>query len=170
MIRLVNVYKAFGEKKVLEGFSLEVNEGETVVIIGFSGSGKSVDDQAHRRPARARFRQVFVDGKEVPTLPRRELYELRASIGYVFQFAALFDSFSIGDNVAMGLRKQGKLSESEIRSASPRRSSWSISPTRGSASPPSSRAACASGWASHAASRSAPSTSSTMSPRRGSIR
>jgi phospholipid/cholesterol/gamma-HCH transport system ATP-binding protein len=57
---------------------------------------------------------VFVDDKEVPTLPRRELYELRANIGYVFQFAALFDSLSIGENVAMGLRKQGHLSEPEI--------------------------------------------------------
>ena len=47
----------------------------------------------------------MVDGKEVPTLPRRELYELAPKIGYVFQFAALFDSLSIGDNVAMGLRK-----------------------------------------------------------------
>jgi len=51
---------------------------------------------------------------EVPQLPRRELYKLRARIGYVFQFAALFDSLTIGENVAMGLRKQGELSESEI--------------------------------------------------------
>jgi phospholipid/cholesterol/gamma-HCH transport system ATP-binding protein len=57
---------------------------------------------------------VFVDGLEVPKLKRRELYDLRARIGYVFQFAALFDSLSIGDNVAMGLRKQGTLDERQI--------------------------------------------------------
>jgi phospholipid/cholesterol/gamma-HCH transport system ATP-binding protein len=55
-----------------------------------------------------------VDGLNVPELPRRELYALRARIGYVFQFAALFDSYTIGENVAMGLRKQGELSNGEI--------------------------------------------------------
>jgi phospholipid/cholesterol/gamma-HCH transport system ATP-binding protein len=114
MIRLDNVYKAFGEKKVLEGFSLEVNEGETVALIGFSGTGKSVTIKHIVGLLEPDSGTVFVDDKEVPTLPRRELYELRANIGYVFQFAALFDSLSIGENVAMGLRKQGHLSESEI--------------------------------------------------------
>jgi phospholipid/cholesterol/gamma-HCH transport system ATP-binding protein len=57
---------------------------------------------------------VFVDGQEVPTLTRRELYRLRSKIGYVFQFAALFDSLTIGENVAMGLRKQGGLDAQEI--------------------------------------------------------
>jgi phospholipid/cholesterol/gamma-HCH transport system ATP-binding protein len=114
MIRLDNVYKAFGEKKVLQGFSLEVHEGETVALIGFSGSGKSVAIKhivGLLDPDRG---SVFVDGQEVPQLSRRDLFALRANIGYVFQFAALFDSLTIGDNVAMGLRKQGTLSEPEI--------------------------------------------------------
>ena len=114
MIRLDNVYKAFGEKKVLEGFSLEVHEGETVALIGFSGSGKSVAIKHIVGLLDPDSGTVFVDGKEVPALDRRELFQLRASIGYVFQFAALFDSLTIGDNVAMGLRKQGKLTEPEI--------------------------------------------------------
>ncbi len=114
MIRLDNVYKAFGEKQVLEGFSLEVHEGETVALIGFSGSGKSVAIKHIVGLLDPDAGTVFVDGKEVPALDRRALFELRASIGYVFQFAALFDSLSIGDNVAMGLRKQGLLSEPEI--------------------------------------------------------
>jgi phospholipid/cholesterol/gamma-HCH transport system ATP-binding protein len=59
--------------------------------------------------------RVIVDGQEVGSLSRRELYSLRAKIGYVFQFAALFDSLTIAENVAMGLRKQGKLSEPEIQ-------------------------------------------------------
>src|SRR5207253_5851587 len=57
---------------------------------------------------------VMIHDKEVPRLARTELYELRSKIGYVFQFAALFDSLTIGDNVAMGLRKEGRLSERDI--------------------------------------------------------
>ena len=109
MISLRNVHKAFGEKKVLQGFSLEVEEGETMVIIGYSGSGKSVAIKHIVGLLEPDQGTVFVDGLEVPNLSRRELYELRSRIGYVFQFAALFDSLSIGENVAMGLRKQGLL-------------------------------------------------------------
>jgi phospholipid/cholesterol/gamma-HCH transport system ATP-binding protein len=114
MIQLVDVYKSFGAKRVLGGFSLDVVEGETMVIIGYSGTGKSVAIKhivGLLEPDRG---TVFVDGLEVPTLKRRDLYELRARIGYVFQFAALFDSLTIGDNVAMGLRKQGTLTEAQI--------------------------------------------------------
>jgi phospholipid/cholesterol/gamma-HCH transport system ATP-binding protein len=114
MIQLFDVYKSFGAKRVLAGFTLDVVEGETMVIIGYSGTGKSVAIKhivGLLEPDRG---TVFVDGLEVPKLKRRELYELRARIGYVFQFAALFDSLTIGDNVAMGLRKQGTLTEDQI--------------------------------------------------------
>ena len=114
MIRFDNVHKAFGANEVLRGFSLEVKEGETMVIIGYSGTGKSVaikhivgllePDEGH----------VEVDGVTVGALTRRELYRLRSKIGYVFQFAALFDSLTIAENVAMGLRKQGELTETQI--------------------------------------------------------
>lgn len=114
MIRLLDVHKAFGPKRVLEGFTLDVEEGETMVIIGYSGTGKSVAIKHIVGLLEPDAGEVWVDGLEVPTLPRRELYKLRARIGYVFQFAALFDSFSIGENVAMGLRKQGELTEAEI--------------------------------------------------------
>jgi phospholipid/cholesterol/gamma-HCH transport system ATP-binding protein len=114
MIRLVDVHKAFGPKKVLTGFTLDVNEGETTVIIGYSGSGKSVAIKHIVGLLEPDAGTVFVDGQEVPTLARRELYRLRSKIGYVFQFAALFDSLTIGENVAMGLRKQSELSTAEI--------------------------------------------------------
>ena len=114
MIRLVDVYKAFGPKRVLEGFTLDVVEGETMVIIGYSGTGKSVAIKHIVGLLEPDAGQVIVDDLEVPKLSRRELYKLRARIGYVFQFAALFDSFTIGENVAMGLRKQQELTESEI--------------------------------------------------------
>jgi len=114
MIRLDNISKAFGEKQVLKGFSLDVREGETVALIGYSGSGKSVTIKHIVGLLEPDAGTVFVDDKEVPTLPRKELYELRSHIGYVFQFAALFDSLTIGENVGMGLIKQGKLSPPEI--------------------------------------------------------
>ena len=115
MIQLKNVYKAFGPKEILRGFTLDVPDNETVVIIGYSGTGKSVAIKhivGLLQPDRG---EVWVDGQRVDTLPRKQLYALRAKIGYVFQFAALFDSLSIGENVAMGLRKQGGLTEGEIQ-------------------------------------------------------
>ncbi|HET7374228.1 MAG TPA: ABC transporter ATP-binding protein [Gemmatimonadaceae bacterium] len=115
MIRLVDVYKSFGPKRVLQGFTLDVLEGETMVIIGYSGSGKSVAIKHIVGLLEPDSGRVIVDDFEVPKLSRRDLYKLRARIGYVFQFAALFDSFTIGDNVAMGLRKQQELSETEIQ-------------------------------------------------------
>src|SRR6186997_12894 len=114
MIQLKNVHKAFGPKQVLQGFTLDVVEGETMVIIGYSGTGKSVAIKHIVGLLEPDSGQVLVDGQDVPHLPRRELYKLRARIGYVFQFAALFDSFTIGENVAMGLRKQQDLTEREI--------------------------------------------------------
>jgi phospholipid/cholesterol/gamma-HCH transport system ATP-binding protein len=114
MIRLIDVYKSFGPKNVLQGFSLDIVEGETMVIIGYSGTGKSVAIKHIVGLLEPDSGQVFVDDLEVPRLSRRDLYALRARIGYVFQFAALFDSFTVGDNVAMGLRKQQELSEDEI--------------------------------------------------------
>jgi phospholipid/cholesterol/gamma-HCH transport system ATP-binding protein len=114
MIELIDVHKSFGPKTVLDGFTLEVREGETMVIIGYSGTGKSVAIKHIVGLLEPDSGEVLVDDKNVPRLPRRELYDLRARIGYVFQFAALFDSFTIGENVAMGLRKQGKLGPGEI--------------------------------------------------------
>jgi len=104
-IRLHDVHKAFGSKEVLRGFSLEIHEGETVSIIGGSGVGKSVALKhivGLLQPDRG---EVWVDGQNVGRLPQEALYELRRQVGYVFQFAALFDSMSIGENVGMGLKR-----------------------------------------------------------------
>jgi phospholipid/cholesterol/gamma-HCH transport system ATP-binding protein len=114
MIQLQDVYKAFNGKPVLTGFTLEVREGETMVIIGYSGTGKSVAIKHIVGLLEPDKGTVIVDGLEVPKLSRKELYALRERIGYVFQFSALFDSMSVADNVAMGLRKQGTLSPAEI--------------------------------------------------------
>lgn len=114
MIELKDVHKAFGPKAVLRGFSLQVREGETMVIIGFSGTGKSVAIKHIVGLLDPDAGEVWVDGQRVDALDRKALYALRGNIGYVFQFAALFDSMTVGDNVAMGLRKQGRLTEPEI--------------------------------------------------------
>ena len=114
MIKLVDVYKSFGEKKVLEGFSLEVEEGETMALIGYSGTGKSVAIKHIVGLLEPDSGEVWVDGLNVPDLPRKELYELRSHIGYVFQFAALFDSLSVQENVAYPLREHTNLREAEI--------------------------------------------------------
>lgn len=115
MILFENLHKAFGDNQVLRGFSLEVKEGETMVIIGFSGTGKSVAIKHIVGLLEPDQGRVIVDGVDPQTLSRQDLYALRGKIGYVFQFAALFDSLSIYDNVAMGLRKQGQLNEEQIR-------------------------------------------------------
>jgi phospholipid/cholesterol/gamma-HCH transport system ATP-binding protein len=116
MIKFDDVHKSFGEKQVLQGFTLDVLEGETMVIIGYSGTGKSVAIKHIVGLLEPDQGEVWVDGERVSSLSRRELYELRGHIGYVFQFAALFDSMSIGDNIAMGLRKRPDLTPADIES------------------------------------------------------
>ena len=114
MIEFKDVHKSFGPKQVLRGFSLTVDEGQTVVIIGFSGTGKSVAIKHIVGLLQPDSGEIWVDGRQVDRLSRQDLYALRGQIGYVFQFAALFDSMTIAENVAMGLRKQGKLTEKEV--------------------------------------------------------
>lgn len=104
-IRLEDVHKAFGPKEVLRGFTLEIREGETLSIIGGSGTGKSVALKHIVRLIRPDRGEVWVDDKHVGTLREDELYALRREVGYVFQFAALFDSMTIEENVGMGLRR-----------------------------------------------------------------
>jgi len=114
MIEFKNVHKSFGPKQVLKGFSLVVEDQQTMVIIGYSGTGKSVAIKHIVGLLEPDLGEVWVDGQRVDHLTRKELYAMRGQIGYVFQFAALFDSMTIGENVAMGLRKQGELSDADI--------------------------------------------------------
>lgn len=114
-IEIKNLHKSFGEKHVLRGVSLDVQEGETLSIIGHSGSGKSVTLKTILGLIQPDSGEVWVDGKNVHSLPLNELYELRRQVGYVFQFAALFDSMNIRDNVAMGLRRIKSMTEEQIQ-------------------------------------------------------
>lgn len=99
------VRKAFGPKEVLCGLDLQVAEGETLAVLGPSGTGKSVLLKHVAGLLRPDAGSVVVDGRQVGELGRREIVELRRRVGYVFQFAALFDSMTIGENVGMGLRR-----------------------------------------------------------------
>ncbi|WP_405283727.1 ABC transporter ATP-binding protein [Gaopeijia maritima] len=114
-IRLDGVVKAFGDHTVLNGFSLDVAEGGITTIIGPSGSGKSTTLKLVIGLIRPDRGEVWVDDVRVDRLEGDALYELRRQVGFVFQFAALFDSMTIADNVAMGLRRAGELSEQQIR-------------------------------------------------------
>jgi phospholipid/cholesterol/gamma-HCH transport system ATP-binding protein len=104
-IELRDVHKAFGSRVILDGVSLTVHEGETLAVIGYSGVGKSVLLKTIVRLLEPDSGDVHVDGQDVALLERDELFDLRRRVGYVFQFAALFDSMSVFDNVAMGLRR-----------------------------------------------------------------
>jgi phospholipid/cholesterol/gamma-HCH transport system ATP-binding protein len=114
-IELVDVHKAFGPKRILRGFTLNVEDGETLALVGFSGAGKSVTLKHIVGLLKPDSGRVCVDDLQVPQLSRDDLYRLRRQVGYVFQFAALFDSMTIAENLAMGLRKQGGMSEEQIR-------------------------------------------------------
>ena len=113
-IDLVNVHRAFGDKKVLCGLTLTVPEGSTVSVIGGSGSGKSVMLKHIVGLLRPDEGDVWVDGENVSRLDQESVYRLRRNVGYVFQFAALFDSMSVAGNVAMGLRRMGEMTEAAI--------------------------------------------------------
>jgi phospholipid/cholesterol/gamma-HCH transport system ATP-binding protein len=104
-IELAGVRKTFGRRVILESISLTVRDGETLAVIGASGSGKSVMLKSIVRLLVPDAGNVRVDGRDVSELRREELFELRRRVGYVFQFAALFDSMTVFDNVAMGLRR-----------------------------------------------------------------
>ena len=115
MIQLINVYKSFRNKDVLRGASLHIERGESMVVIGGSGCGKSVlmkhvigliwPDQG----------QVMIDGKDLSSCSRGELREIRKKFGMLFQGSALFDSMTVGQNVGFGLKEHTSLSKEEIR-------------------------------------------------------
>ena len=107
MIQLRDVYKAFGPKEVLRGFSLDVPEGKNTVLLGFSGGGKSVTLKLIAGLLTPDSGDVLVDGKNVPELDADGLAALRRDIAFVFQFAALFDSMTVEENIRLGLRRQG---------------------------------------------------------------
>jgi phospholipid/cholesterol/gamma-HCH transport system ATP-binding protein len=107
-IRMAEVHKAFGPNRVLRGCSFEVRDGETLVIIGGSGTGKSVTLKLMIGLLKPDRGQVYVDDQEITRMDEEQLSEIQRKFAYVFQMGALFDSLTVGENVAFGLEQLQK--------------------------------------------------------------
>jgi phospholipid/cholesterol/gamma-HCH transport system ATP-binding protein len=114
-VRVDRVTKAFGDQRVLDDVSFEVAAGHGFVILGRSGTGKSVTLRHIIGLIKPDSGRVFVQDDEVSVLRGRELSRVRRSIGFLFQNAALFDSISVGENVAFPLRRHTRYGDGEIR-------------------------------------------------------
>lgn len=114
-IKIDNLYKSFGPKKVLKGVDLEIEAGEIMVIIGQSGSGKSVLLKHIISIMKPDAGEIYVDGQPMNALTEKELLKMSRKFGMLFQGSALFDSLTVEDNVAFGLRRHTTLSEEEIK-------------------------------------------------------
>lgn len=115
MIEIKGLHKTFGEEKVLDGVDLQIDNGRTIVILGGSGVGKSVLLKhiiGLLRPDRGEIR---IEGIDITRLEGKDLNEMRKKFGMLFQEAALFDSMTVGANVAFPLREHTKLKEKEIK-------------------------------------------------------
>jgi phospholipid/cholesterol/gamma-HCH transport system ATP-binding protein len=115
MIELLDVHKSFGANHVLKGVNLKINKGESVVVIGGSGSGKSVLLKHIICLLKPDKGTVMVDGFELPRLDEKDLNEVRKKFGMLFQSSALFDSMKVWANVGFGLRQHTRLTQSEIK-------------------------------------------------------
>ena len=103
MIRIKNVSKYFGSKAALKNISLEIGDGETLAIIGGSGSGKSTLLRLMIGLIKPSEGEIWIDDDEISKMDESELTRIRLKMGMVFQYSALFDSMTVGDNVAFGL-------------------------------------------------------------------
>ncbi len=116
MIEFKDLKKSFGEREVLKGLNLQINEGEILFVLGTSGTGKSVTLKIMVGLLRASSGQVWIDGENVTDLSEEDFFRVRRKCGMVFQHPALFDSMTVFENVAFGLRKTQNYSEEEITS------------------------------------------------------
>lgn len=114
VIDVVNLSKAFGPKVVLSNVNLQVREGESLVVMGGSGTGKTVLLRNIMGLLKPDAGHVAVDGAIIQKLDRDELFEVRKKIGMCFQMAALFDSMTVHENVAFALKRHASMSLSEI--------------------------------------------------------
>ena len=115
MIKLIDLNMEYGERIIMRDVNLTIKKGETLAVVGPSGTGKSTLLKLLIGLARPTSGQVWVDGKEISRLKEKELDEARLGMGMVFQYSALFDSMSVGENVAFGLRQHTDMKEDEIR-------------------------------------------------------
>ena len=115
MIELKNVGMTFGNKTALRDINLTVADGETLAVIGGSGSGKSTLLRLMIGLIRPTSGEILINGTDIAHMSERELGKMRLKMGMVFQYSALFDSMSVGENVAFGLREHTDYDEAKIR-------------------------------------------------------
>lgn len=115
IITLSDVWKSFGTQAVLKGINLSVIDGKTTIIVGPSGQGKSLILKHILGLIKPDRGQVLFEGKDINAIHKKELNEIRTKIGVLFQNAALFDSMTVFDNVALPLREKTAASEIEVR-------------------------------------------------------
>jgi phospholipid/cholesterol/gamma-HCH transport system ATP-binding protein len=116
MIQMINVRKKFGAQEVLKGVNLSIYEGKTTVIVGESGQGKSLVIKHILGLMKPTSGKVLVNGKDINKIRRKALKDIRSDFGVLFQHAALFDSMTVFENVALPLRERTKATEEEIKS------------------------------------------------------
>lgn len=115
MIKLVDVCKSFGEKEALRHINLTIEDGETLAIIGGSGSGKSTLLKLMIGLIKPTSGEIWIDDDEISQYDEAQMDEVRVRMGMVFQYSALFDSMTVGDNVAFGLREHSDFDEDKIQ-------------------------------------------------------
>ena len=115
MIDIIDVHKSFGNHHVLKGINLKIQKGESVVVIGGSGSGKSVLLKHIIGLLKPDKGTVMVDNIDLSKLSENELNEVRKKFGMLFQSSALFDSMKVWENVGFGLKRHTKLADDEIK-------------------------------------------------------
>jgi len=115
MIEIINLHKSFEKNQVLRGIDLTVEKGESMVVIGGSGSGKSVLLKHIIGILRPDAGKVLIDGVDLAVLKERELYEVRKKFGMLFQMSALFDSMTVWENVGFALHRNKSMHEKEIK-------------------------------------------------------
>lgn len=114
LIQVRNVFKSYGTKVVHQGISLDIYEGEILTLMGGSGSGKSVLLRSLVGLDKPDKGQILYRGQDIASLNEEQLVEVRKKIAYVFQYGALFDSFTVADNLAYPLREHTDMTEKEI--------------------------------------------------------
>ena len=124
MIEIRGLRKRLGVKQVLDGVDLDIGTGETVVVLGPSGTGKSVLLKHILGLMRPDEGSIEVDGEQVVGRRERDLNVIRRGFGMLFQGAALFDSLTVGENVALALREHTRMTEDEIRRRVEERLEW----------------------------------------------
>jgi len=115
IIQIKNLVTSYGSRRILDGISLNIYKGETMVILGRSGCGKSTLLRHIIGLSKPTEGQILINGRDITLMSENELVEILKKIGMLFQSAALFNSMTVGDNVALPLREHTKLEESTIK-------------------------------------------------------